>query len=73
MEGHDPDAFKSLDVPRGRPLPVLVREYEKKLIAGALDAADGCQRRAAAVLGVLPTTLNMKMKRLGLRSDADRR
>jgi DNA-binding NtrC family response regulator len=69
MEHGAPNEFNSPDVPaRGAPLPVLVREYEKRLIAGALAAAHGSQRRAAAVLGVLPTTLNMKMKRLGLRA-----
>ena len=60
-------AFPEGGVDRGRPLPVLLREYERQLIARALMASDGCQRRAAAALGVLPTTLNMKLKRLGLR------
>jgi DNA-binding NtrC family response regulator len=44
----------------------LVEEYEKGVIAQALRAANGNQRRAARALGVLPTTLHEKMKRLGL-------
>ena len=44
----------------------LVAEYERQLIESALSASAGNQRRAAAALGVLPTTLHEKMKRLGL-------
>jgi DNA-binding NtrC family response regulator len=44
----------------------LVAEYERQLIESALSANAGNQRRAAAALGVLPTTLHEKMKRLGL-------
>lgn len=46
----------------------MVQEYERRLIQEALDACVGNQRRAAATLGVLPTTLHEKIKRLGLRS-----
>jgi DNA-binding NtrC family response regulator len=52
----------------------LLDDYERKLILLALDAAGGHQRRAAASLGILPSTLSEKMKRLGLRvgrHDAD--
>ena len=55
----------------------LVEDYERRLILDALVQAHGNQRRAAAALGCLPTTLNEKMRRLGLRardqqpSDAD--
>lgn len=44
----------------------LVAEYERQLIESALSEHSGNQRRAAAALGVLPTTLHEKMKRLGL-------
>jgi DNA-binding NtrC family response regulator len=44
----------------------LVDAYERRLIEEALRASGGNQRRAAAALGVLPTTLHEKMKRLGL-------
>lgn len=40
--------------------------YERQLIESALAATAGNQRRAAARLGLLPTTLHEKMKRLGL-------
>ena len=44
----------------------LVDAYERRLIQEALLASSGNQRRAAAALGLLPTTLHEKMKRLGL-------
>jgi DNA-binding NtrC family response regulator len=45
-----------------------VEDYERRLIQDALARARGNQRRAAAELGCLPTTLNEKMRRLGLRA-----
>jgi DNA-binding NtrC family response regulator len=68
MQGGRPREFNNPDAARGTPLPVLIRDYERRLIAGALAAAYGSQKRAAAALGVRPTTLSMKMKRLGLRA-----
>ncbi len=53
-------------------LKQLVDDYERRLILEALERMGGNQRRAAAELGVLPTTLNEKMRRLGLRA-CDRR
>ncbi len=50
----------------GPTLRTLLLSYERQLIQSALAAAAGNQRRAAATLGVLPTTLHEKMKRLGL-------
>lgn len=47
-------------------LKTLVDDYERRLIMAALGACGGQQNRAAALLGVLPTTLHEKMKRLGL-------
>jgi|PlaIllAssembly_1097288.scaffolds.fasta_scaffold1200503_1 DNA-binding NtrC family response regulator len=44
----------------------LVQAYERRLIEEALTDAQGSQRRAAAILGILPTTLHEKMKRHGL-------
>lgn len=46
----------------------LVEAYERRLIIDALVRAHGNQRRAAVELGCLPTTLNEKMRRLGLRA-----
>ena len=48
------------------PLKALVEAYERELIESALRVTSGNQRRAAASLGLLPTTLHEKMKRLGL-------
>jgi DNA-binding NtrC family response regulator len=45
----------------------LLAEYERSLITAALVRAGGHQRRAADALGLLPSTLCEKMKRLGLR------
>ena len=46
----------------------LLDSYERSLIESALRVTRGNQRRAAASLGILPTTLCEKMKRLGIRS-----
>ncbi len=51
-----------------RSLKDMVRAYERELIESALAASSGNQRKAAASLGLLPTTLHEKMKRLGLLS-----
>jgi DNA-binding NtrC family response regulator len=47
-------------------LRARVREYERGLLLSALAATGGNQRRAAAMLGLLPTTLHEKLKRHGL-------
>ena len=47
-------------------LKALMEDYERALIVEALEASGGHQRRTAARLGILPTTLHEKMKRLGL-------
>jgi DNA-binding NtrC family response regulator len=47
-------------------LKALLEQYERSLILEALAASGGHQRRTAARLGILPTTLHEKMKRLGL-------
>ena len=55
----------------GRTIPSLkqlMEDYERRLILAALSRNRGNQRRAAAELGCLPTTLNEKMRRLGLRA-----
>jgi DNA-binding NtrC family response regulator len=49
-------------------LKQLVEDYERRLILAALARTRGNQRRAAAELGCLPTTLNEKMRRLGMRA-----
>jgi DNA-binding NtrC family response regulator len=59
-------SFENPGAPR-KDLKSLLDDYERKLILLALDAAGGHQRRAAASLGLLPSTLSQKMKRLGVR------
>ena len=44
----------------------LMLEYERRIILTALAQSRGNQRRAAASLGLLPSTLHEKLKRLGL-------
>ncbi len=61
-------SFFSGEIDRGSSLRQLVEDYERRLILEALERAGGNQRRAAADLGCLPTTLNEKMRRLGLRA-----
>jgi DNA-binding NtrC family response regulator len=63
------DAFDADAAPTNgrRDLKQLLESYERALIVTALAASGGNQRQAAQQLGLLPTTLNEKMKRLGLR------
>ena len=53
-------------LPEGRDLKTLVEEFERGIIVAALQETGGNQRRAARALGLLPTTLHEKMKRLRL-------
>lgn len=46
-----------------------VQRYESELIRQALQRTHGNQRRAAKLLGVKVTTLNCKIKRLGIQTD----
>ena len=68
--GHMQDHLMSAEAPQGNQsssdLKALLESYERSLIVEALTASGGHQRRTAARLGVLPTTLHEKMKRLGL-------
>jgi len=43
-----------------------VSRYERRLIEGALRRTGGVQKQAAEILGLKPTTLNEKIKRLGI-------
>ena len=43
-----------------------VQRFEKQLIESALKESDGIQKQAAEKLGLKPTTLNEKIKRLGI-------
>jgi len=46
-----------------------VQRYETELIREALQRTRGNQRRAAKLLGVKVTTLNCKIKRLGIQCE----
>jgi DNA-binding NtrC family response regulator len=46
-----------------------VQRYETELIREALQRTRGNQRRAAKLLGVKVTTLNCKIKRLGIQPE----
>jgi len=54
-------------LPPGATFEDAVAEYERALIRWALEQSGGVQRRAAERLGLKPTTLNEKIKRLGIR------
>lgn len=54
----------------GPTLKDLMEAYERALIKDALAATRGNQRQAAFRLGVLPTTLHEKMKRLHMAAAA---
>ena len=59
---------ESIDLKKnGRSLKDRVFEFEKSLICSALKETDGNQKKAARLLGVNPTTLNEKLKRLNLK------
>ncbi len=65
--------------PPGRPggeramdLKTQLEQYERELVVSALEACGMNQVLAARALGVLPTTLSEKMKRLGLRGPGRR-
>jgi len=54
-------------LPEGVGLYDAVNRYERQLIESALRRAAGVQKQAAKILGLKPTTLNEKIKRLGIR------
>jgi DNA-binding NtrC family response regulator len=54
------------EIPEGLGLHDAVARYERQLIEAALRRADGVQKQAAEILKVKPTTLNEKIKRLGI-------
>ena len=58
------------DVSRGIDLPDVIRRLEIRLIERALEETNGHQVNAARLLGLKVTTLNSKIKRFGLQTDA---
>ncbi|MCH6554066.1 MAG: hypothetical protein IH793_07915, partial [Acidobacteria bacterium] len=66
-----PDEIARPDLPAGplgqeRALEEIVNDYERRVILDALDGARGSQTDAARVLRVPLSTLNQKIKRLGI-------
>jgi DNA-binding NtrC family response regulator len=53
-------------VPDDVPFYDAVSRFERRLIEGALRKSGGVQKQAAELLGLKPTTLNEKIKRLGI-------
>ena len=68
------ELFESVALPSQFSLPPGVGFYdavsslERQLIESALKQTGGVQKQAAKILGLKPTTLNEKIKRLGIRS-----
>ena len=68
------DLWRRITLPEPVPLPEGVRFYdavgrfERQLIESALRRSGGVQKHAAELLGLKPTTLNEKIKRLGIRT-----
>ncbi len=54
-------------LPTGATFHEAVEEYERSLIRWAMGECGDVQRRAAELLGMKPTTLSERMKRLGIR------
>ena len=55
---------QAMNLPRGLEFYEAVQRFERQLIESALRQAGGVQKQAAEVLGLKPTTLNEKIKRL---------
>ncbi|ANM29296.1 hypothetical protein ABI59_06375 [Acidobacteria bacterium Mor1] len=61
----DPVALPpSMALPKGMEFYEAVQRFERQLIESALRQANGVQKQAAELLGLKPTTLNEKIKRL---------
>ena len=54
-------------LPEGLRFYDAVSRYERQLIESALRRTGGVQKQAAEILGLKPTTLNEKIKRLGIQ------
>ncbi len=57
---------EAASLPRGMDFYAAVLRYERQLIESALRRTGGVQKQAAEILGLKPTTLNEKIKRLGI-------
>ncbi len=57
---------RAMSLPKGLDFYGAVQRFERQLIESALRQAGGVQKQAAELLGLKPTTLNEKIKRLGI-------
>jgi len=57
-----------LNALKERGLRGMLEDYERQLVLSALESEEGNQRRAAQALGILPSTLCEKIKRLGIHA-----
>ena len=58
-----------VDLHEGIDLQREIRQYEKALIRRTLRLTGGNQKKAATLLGILPTTLNEKIKRYQIQAN----
>jgi DNA-binding NtrC family response regulator len=71
LDGTGFASYESKSSGDARPsLKARLEDYERSLIEGALSATGGNQRQAARRLGILPTTLHAKIRRLGIERPA---
>ncbi|HEX6853177.1 MAG TPA: sigma-54 dependent transcriptional regulator [Candidatus Polarisedimenticolaceae bacterium] len=59
---------EAAQLPEGLAFYDAVSRYERQLIEAALRRTGGVQKQAAELLGLKPTTLNEKIKRLGIHA-----
>lgn len=64
------ETVKSIDISQGINIYDEVRQYETALIRRALRLTGGNQKKAARLLGLLPSTLNDKIKRYQIQPTA---
>ena len=64
------ETVKSIDISQGINIYDEVRQYETALIRRALRLTGGNQKKAARLLGLLPSTLNDKIKRYQIQPSA---
>jgi DNA-binding NtrC family response regulator len=63
------EQVRMIDLHEGIDLQGEIRQYEKTIIRRTLQLTGGNQKKAATLLGILPTTLNEKIKRYRIRAD----
>ena len=59
--------FPAGELPEGVSLAEAVEEFEKNILERTLRRVGGVQRKAAKILGLKPTTLHEKLKRLRIK------